>query len=1237
MNLPISLPRAVRCILFQLLLLVSLAASVRAQNIISNGAQTQGSISSGTQEDTWLFTGKAGDTVVGRVGTVGFTPRLRLFAPDNSLLMEAAPTSSLVRDAFVTNTLPADGTYRFTVSTVFPNQKGDYTLNLALGPGAFAPSPGDESGPIGNGETKSGTLTIGDLDLWSFNANAGDSIVVRAGSTNFTPWILVIAPTGDIAAEVRPTSTLVRDSFVAFSATNSGVYTIVVSATFANTSGGYGISLAQAPTNFTVNPGDEGGVLTNGIANSGVISLGDLDLWSFNANVGDSLVIRAGTTNFTPWLRIYGPTGALVEEDSPTSTLVRDGVIVFQAPATGNYLVVLTAKFANTSGTYGLHLADIPQQYFVSSGDEGGTLTNGFTATGSMPFGDLDIWSFDAQAGNSIFLRMGSTNFTPWLRLYDPSGALVEEAKPTSTLVADAFIAATATNSGQYFLVASADFLNTAGTYGLTLVLTPAPVVIAPGDEGGNLINGRTNYSTLERGDVDVWTFEGTYGDTNRLQVIATNFTPWVRLYGPDGKLVDEVKPGSTLVRTALLGENITNNGTYTIIVSAVFANQSGTYSFRESRVPPDLNVPADQAIDEQTTFTGVIWAQDPDDPSKLLNFALRSGPPGMTLTANSVTNATLSWTPSEADGPSTNEVVVTVDDLLNAKVFTRTNRFTLVVREINTPPQVQTINDVTMDELTPLNVQVQASDADIPENVLTYSLITPPNGMTINPATGQITWTPNEGQGPGDYTINVVVTDTNPLASNAIQLSTTNAFHVQVHEVNSAPRLNLPEKQTMLEKTLLSVNVTAGDSDIPANNLVFSIVSGPAGATINPSTGLLTWTPSEADGPSTNIIKIQVLDNGVPSLATQDSMEVIVQEVNSAPSLTLPSTQSIAEKSTLNVTAVGSDPDIPANPLTYKLNSSPPGMSINAQTGQITWTPTEDQGPGTYTVVVEVSDNQTPALTKVESFTVNVTEVNSAPTFTVPDTQTINELSPFSITLSATDDDVPANIIAWSVIAPPTGLTINPATGAIAWTPTEAQGPSTNTIQVVATDNGSPAMSTTNSFQLIVKEVNTAPQLLTITNQTLHFEQRLLVQAVATDADLPANKLTYSIDQGPQGLEINSTNGTITWLPAQADLGTHSVTVRVTDDANPSASATTSFQVTVTGEGSDLAISRVGGLVQLSITGDINQRYEIQKSSDLKEWASLLQFQLNQSPYLYIDAEPATNRTRFYRLKFLE
>ena len=40
-----------------------------------------------------------------------------------------------------------------------------------------------------------------------------------------------------------------------------------------------------------------------------------------------------------------------------------------------------------------------------------------------------------------------------------------------------------------------------------------------------------------------------------------------------------------------------------------------------------------------------------------------------------------------------------------------------------------------TLDELTPLNVSASATDADLPLNPLTVSLISPPKGMTINTA----------------------------------------------------------------------------------------------------------------------------------------------------------------------------------------------------------------------------------------------------------------------------------------------------------------------------------------------------------------------------------------------------------------------------------------------------------------------------------------------------------------------
>jgi hypothetical protein len=36
--------------------------------------------------------------------------------------------------------------------------------------------------------------------------------------------------------------------------------------------------------------------------------LGDLDVWSFNANAGDSLMLRMGATDLNPAIRLYGRT-----------------------------------------------------------------------------------------------------------------------------------------------------------------------------------------------------------------------------------------------------------------------------------------------------------------------------------------------------------------------------------------------------------------------------------------------------------------------------------------------------------------------------------------------------------------------------------------------------------------------------------------------------------------------------------------------------------------------------------------------------------------------------------------------------------------------------------------------------------------------------------------------------------------------------------------------------------------
>src|SRR5205823_6090677 len=179
-----------------------------------------------------------------------------------------------------------------------------------------------------------------------------------------------------------------------------------------------------------------------------------------------------------------------------------------------------------------------------------------------------------------------------------------------------------------------------------------------------------------------------------------------------------------------------------------------------------------------------------------------------------------------------------------------------------------------------------------------------------------------------------------------------------------------------------------------------------------------------------------------------------------------------------LAVTASATDADIPRHTLSSSLVSSEACMSDNGSSGAIGWTPTEAQGPSTNTITVVVADNGVPALSATNSFTVTVREVNVAPVLKIGERRVGEEWRALAVTASATDADVPANTLTFRLVGAPAGMTMNGSSGAINWTPTEAQGPSTNTITVVVADNGVPALSATNSFTVTVREVNVAPVL---------------------------------------------------------------------------------------------------------------------------------------------------------------
>jgi hypothetical protein len=113
--------------------------------------------------------------------------------------------------------------------------------------------------------------------------------------------------------------------------------------------------------------------------------------------------------------------------------------------------------------------------------------------------------------------------------------------------------------------------------------------------------------------------------------------------------------------------------------------------------------------------------------------------------------------------------------------------------------------------------------------------------------------------------------------------------------------------------------------------------------------------------------------------------------------------------------------------------------------------------------------------LSATNSFTVTVQAVHNGPSLPVQINRTIDVLTPLIITNTATDNDIPANNLAYVLSIAPTNAIID-TNGVISWTPHSAQGGTTNLFITVVTDNGVPPLSATNSFEVIVNPAPVIP-----------------------------------------------------------------------------------------------------------------------------------------------------------------
>ena len=604
-------------------------------------------------------------------------------------------------------------------------------------------------------------------------------------------------------------------------------------------------------------------------------------------------------------------------------------------------------------------------------------------------------------------------------------------------------------------------------------------------------------------------------------------------------------------------------NGSYTLRISLYSTDNCGAnsndpttgtfpFSVAASNTAPSLSgVPATtQAIPELALYTFDANASDPGAPPQTLTFSLQGTVPAGAAIDGST--GVFTWTPTEAQGPSgPHTFTVRVSD----GIANTDQSITINVTEVNVAPSLLGVPaSATINELAPYTFDANASDTDVPIQTLTFSLNGNPTGSAIDPTTGEFTWTPSEAQGPGVYTFDVRVGDGVTTTSQSITLT--------VSESNASPVLTgVPATATIPEMEAYSFDANATDADHPPQTLTFSLVGGPGGATIDGTTGVFNWTPSEGQGPGDYTFMVRVSD-GVDQ--TDASITLTVTEVNRAPVLGAIGNKTVNELALLSFSASATDPDEPANTLTYSLVGAPAGANITTG-GAFTWTPTEVQGPGSYTFTVRVSDNGSPNLSDEEEITVQVNEVNVAPVLNSIGNKSGDELTLITFTASANDADIPANSLTYTLEGTvPSGASITTA-GVFTWTPTEAQGPGSYSITVRVTDNGTPVMHDEETITVTVNEVNVAPVLGAIGDKEINEGSELTFDANATDADFPANALTFSLAAGaPGGATIDPSTGVFSWTPTDGPTQSQSITIVVTDNGTPALSHSETIDVTV-------------------------------------------------------------------------
>ncbi|MFH2024859.1 MAG: putative Ig domain-containing protein, partial [bacterium] len=221
---------------------------------------------------------------------------------------------------------------------------------------------------------------------------------------------------------------------------------------------------------------------------------------------------------------------------------------------------------------------------------------------------------------------------------------------------------------------------------------------------------------------------------------------------------------------------------------------------------------------------------------------------------------------------------------------------------------------------------------------------------------------------------------------------------------------------------------------------------------------------------------------------------------------------------------------------------AAPEGMTINATSGRITWTPDNDD-VGTHRIQVSVSDS---SLIDYMDFFLHVQNLNDPPFWvnTTEDTVSVSEDSELDITVTANDDDLPHGDHITYLITRGENVIVNSSTGSISGSP-DNSNVGFQTVTVRARDDSSAAVEW--SFVL---ETSNTDVVFTNTPPTEINEDDYFGFDLSSNDEGQGNTVYYfQTGFQPEWMGIAVPTGIINGTPNNEYVGTETVKIIVDDD----------------------------------------------------------------------------------------